>query len=313
MLRTTIKYKEVFNKLSLTDTNYKSYPTEEQWSNAEDVSDKLKLFYHITEQFSETQYPTSSQYFTKVCEIKLELEAWVKELNPLISDMTSAMLLKFKKYWDGVHILIGVASIFDPRYKMRLVKFFIPLIYGEEASTKIQEVRSNCYDLFQDYKSKLSAPHDSLASSSSEVTSFTQGDRLSSFDRFVASTGATVEKRSELDMYLEEDLLPRTPSFDNLSWWKTNGLKFPTLQKMARDLLAIPVSSVASESAFTTSGRLISPHRSRLHPTTLEALMCARTWLWNDLNGLTSTADQVSCPTLLDEEDEPNSSGLSQL
>ncbi|XP_009797298.2 zinc finger BED domain-containing protein RICESLEEPER 2-like isoform X1 [Nicotiana sylvestris] len=160
MLRTAIEYKEVFNKLSLTDTNYKSYPTEEQWSNAEDVSDKLKLFYHITKQFSGTQYPTSSQYFTKVCEIKLELEAWVKELNPLISDITSAMLLKFKKYWDDVHILMGVAAIFDPRYKMRLVEFFLPLIYGEEVSTKIQEVRSSCYDLFQDYMSKLSAPHD---------------------------------------------------------------------------------------------------------------------------------------------------------
>ncbi|XP_070045787.1 zinc finger BED domain-containing protein RICESLEEPER 3-like [Nicotiana tomentosiformis] len=226
--------------------------------------------------------------------------------------MASAMLLKFKKYWDGVHILMGVAAIFDPRYKMRLVEFFLPLIYGEESSTKIQEVRSNCYDLFQDYKSKLSGPHDSLASSSSEVTSFIEGDRLSSFDRFVASSGATVETRSELDMYLEEGLLPRTPSFNNLSWWKTNGLKFPTLQKMARDLLAIPVSTVASESAFSTSGRLISPHRSRLHPTTLEALMCARTWLWNDLNGLSSTIDKVSCPTLLDEEEEPDSSGLSQ-
>ncbi|XP_070013254.1 zinc finger BED domain-containing protein RICESLEEPER 3-like [Nicotiana sylvestris] len=168
--------------------------------------------------------------------------------------MASAML-KFKKYWDDVHILMGVAAIFDPWYKMRLVEFFLPLIYGEEASTKIQEVRSNCYDLFQDYKSKLSAPHDSLASSSSEVTSYTQCDWLLSFDRFVASTRATVEKRSELDMYLEDDLLPRTPSFDNLSWWKTNGLKFPTLQKMARDLLAIPVSSVASESTFSTSGR----------------------------------------------------------
>ncbi|XP_075095044.1 zinc finger BED domain-containing protein RICESLEEPER 2-like [Nicotiana tabacum] len=307
MLRTAIEYKEVFRKLSLTDTNYQSYPAEEQWSNAEDVSDKLILFYRITEQFSGTQYPTSSQYFTKVCEIKLELEAWVKEFNPLISDMASAMLLKFKKYWDDVHILMGVAAIFDPQYKMRLVEFFLPLIYGEEASTKIQEVRSNCYDLFQDYKSKLSGPHDSLASSSSEVTSFIEGDRLSSFDRFVASSGATVETRSELDMYLEEGLLPRTPSFDNLSWWKTNGLKFPTLQKMARDLLAIPVSTVASESAFSTSGRLISPHRSRLHPTTLEALMCARTWLWNDLNGLSSTIDKVSCPTLLDEEEEPDS------
>nr|XP_009790837.1 PREDICTED: uncharacterized protein LOC104238232 [Nicotiana sylvestris]XP_009790838.1 PREDICTED: uncharacterized protein LOC104238232 [Nicotiana sylvestris] len=28
---------------------------------------------------------------------------------------------------------------------------------------------------------------------------------------------------------------------------------------------------------------------------------------------LTSTVDQVSCPTLLDEEDEPDSSGLSQI
>jgi len=97
---------------------------------------------------------------------------------------------------------------------------------------------------------------------------------------------------------------------------------------MARDLLAIPVSTVASESAFSTSGRLISPHRSRLHPTTLEALMCARTWLWNEINGmqffhcylisysiltsiiifflgLTSTIDNVSCPTLIDEEEEP--------
>jgi len=137
-----------------------------------------------------------------------------------------------------------------------------------------------------------------------------------------------MEIKSELDLYLEESLLPRTPSFDNLSWWKTNGLKFPTLQKMARDLLAIPVSTVASESAFSTSGRLISPHRSRLHPTTLEALMCARTWLWNEINGmqffhcylisysilisiiifflgLTSTIDNVSCPTLIDEEEEP--------
>lgn len=49
---------------------------------------------------------------------------------------------------------------------------------------------------------------------------------------------------------------------------------------MARDMLAIPVSSVASESAFSTSDRLVTPHRSRLHPKTLEALMCAQSWLW---------------------------------
>ncbi|KAF1858918.1 hypothetical protein Lal_00000738 [Lupinus albus] len=65
---------------------------------------------------------------------------------------------------------------------------------------------------------------------------------------------------------------------------ETNGIMYPTLQAIAKDLLAIPISTVASESAFSTSGRILSPHRSRLNWTTLEALMCARSWLWSAEN-----------------------------
>nr|XP_016498727.1 PREDICTED: zinc finger BED domain-containing protein RICESLEEPER 2-like isoform X2 [Nicotiana tabacum]XP_016498728.1 PREDICTED: zinc finger BED domain-containing protein RICESLEEPER 2-like isoform X2 [Nicotiana tabacum]XP_016498729.1 PREDICTED: zinc finger BED domain-containing protein RICESLEEPER 2-like isoform X2 [Nicotiana tabacum] len=278
-----------------------------QWSASHEVCEKLQLFHRITEQFSGSQYPTSTQYFSKVCDINLELEAWVKSLNPLISSMASSMWLKFKKYWDDMHILMGVATIFDPRFKMKLVEFYLAQIYGEETLHKIQEVRNHCFDLFQEYTSRVVASHESFqASSSNEVAGVVEGDRLSSFDRFVASSSANVDPRSELESYLEEGVLPRTPSFDSLSWWKTNRLKFPTLQKIARDLLAIPISTVASESTFSTSGRLISPHRSRLHPTTLEALMCARTWLWNEINGSCSSIDRVSCPTMLDEEEDPD-------
>lgn len=53
---------------------------------------------------------------------------------------------------------------------------------------------------------------------------------------------------------------------------------------IVKDVLAIPITSVASESAFSTSGNILSPHRSRLHWTTLEALMCARSWLWSKEN-----------------------------
>ena len=56
---------------------------------------------------------------------------------------------------------------------------------------------------------------------------------------------------------------------------------------MARDILAIPVSTVASESAFSTSGRVITPHRTRLTHDTLEALMCAQNWLHYEINGNT--------------------------
>ena len=79
--------------------------------------------------------------------------------------------------------------------------------------------------------------------------------------------------------------MPRTLDFDILTWWKANGPKYPTLQRIARDILTIPVSTVASESAFSTSGRVLSPHRSKLHPKTVEALMCAQNLLWARIKG----------------------------
>ena len=105
-------------------------------------------------------------------------------------------------------------------------------------------------------------------------------DRLASFDEFVYSTTNLDTRRSEMDTYLEEFVLPRLSDFDILAWWKVNSNKYPILQTIARDILAIPISTVASESAFSTSGRFISPHRSRLHPKTLEAMMCTQDLLW---------------------------------
>ena len=57
------------------------------------------------------------------------------------------------------------------------------------------------------------------------------------------------------------------------------GPKYPTLQRIARDIIATPVSTIASESLFSTSGRLLSPHCSKLYQKSVEALMCAQNWL----------------------------------
>ena len=89
--------------------------------------------------------------------------------------------------------------------------------------------------------------------------------------------------KHELDYYLQEHVLPWIKDFDILSWWKAEGLKYLTLCMIARDFLAIPISTVASELIFSTSGRMVSAHRSRLHKDTIEALMCSQDWLWNEL------------------------------
>ncbi|RZC72948.1 hypothetical protein C5167_048428 [Papaver somniferum] len=47
---------------------------------------------------------------------------------------------------------------------------------------------------------------------------------------------------------------------------------------MARDLLTPPASTVASESCFSLSGRILSKKRSRLAPDILDALVCSKDW-----------------------------------
>ncbi|CAI0430052.1 unnamed protein product [Linum tenue] len=48
---------------------------------------------------------------------------------------------------------------------------------------------------------------------------------------------------------------------------------------MARDALAVPVSTVSSEAAFSTGGRVLNDFRSSLTPRIVEALICTQDWL----------------------------------
>ncbi|KAL0423270.1 UNVERIFIED_CONTAM: putative AC transposase [Sesamum radiatum] len=138
------------------------------------------------------------------------------------------------------HILMGVAVVLDPRYKMPFVEFFFCKIYHESSRFKIDEVRQNCYDLLFDYQSRCCTLNESSSSigslentmSSDVHSNVNVDDSLDEFEQFVVSktSGATnLSATSELDMYLVESLLPRARDFDILNWWKTNGVKFPTL------------------------------------------------------------------------------------
>ena len=93
----------------------------------------------------------------------------------------------------------------------------------------------------------------------------------------------TAQKKSavknELQIYLQDDLFPRQKDFDILQWWRMHSAKYPVLSHMARDLFAAPASTVASESAFSTSGRVLSDYRSRLTSKNVEALICLQDWL----------------------------------
>lgn len=89
-----------------------------------------------------------------------------------------------------------------------------------------------------------------------------------------------MEIRNEVDKYLLAPLEdPENSEFKVLEWWRDNAGKFPILAKIAKDIFVIPASTVASESTFSTGGRVVDPFRSSLTPKMVEALICTQNWL----------------------------------
>ena len=83
---------------------------------------------------------------------------------------------------------------------------------------------------------------------------------------------------NELDKYMAEPLLKQS-EFDILAWWKNKTDVYPILSRIARDVMAIQVSTVASESAFSTGGRVLDPYHSHLDPEMVQALICTKDWI----------------------------------
>jgi hypothetical protein len=68
--------------------------------------------------------------------------------------------------------------------------------------------------------------------------------------------------------------------FDILSFWKGNQFRYLEVVVVARDILSIYVSIVASESTFSVGECVIDQYRSSLKADIVEALVCTRSWLY---------------------------------
>jgi hypothetical protein len=99
------------------------------------------------------------------------------------------------------------------------------------------------------------------------------------FQSFLFSTEANPSK-SELLIYLDETNVSLSEKeFGLLSWWKVNSHRFPVVSRMTKKFLAVPVTSVYSESTFSTMGRTLDDYRSSLRPSMVEALVCSSSWI----------------------------------
>ncbi|KAK3204459.1 hypothetical protein Dsin_018505 [Dipteronia sinensis] len=63
-----------------------------------------------------------------------------------------------------------------------------------------------------------------------------------------------VRGRNEMERYLLELVERKHPNFNVLTWWNVNSAHYPILALIAKDVFAMPISTVALESAFNNGG-----------------------------------------------------------
>ncbi|PIA38498.1 hypothetical protein AQUCO_02700001v1, partial [Aquilegia coerulea] len=404
MLVAAMELKEVFSCLDTADPDYSLAPSMNEWKQVETLCTILKLLFDAASILTGPTCPTANLYFHEVWKLQLELTLAAMSEDGFISDLTKPLKEKFDQYWNDCKLVLAMAVVMDPRFKMKLVEFSFGKLYGEEASIFTNIIDESIHELFSEYvETQMEQPllltsgymeldnadnlisnetaldaanitandtgndtanepatdagnepvndtvtevtEDAVNGTANEAVNGTANEGVIGTSNEAANDGesgtanetvneevigtanetvneevigtsneAAIETademvidkielphvspkgglpllpggdrlldfdqtKSELDQYLEESLLPRTMEFDILGWWKLNNLKYPTLSKMARDILSISLSTVGPESVFNTAGNKLDPYRSSLRPETVEALICAKDWL----------------------------------
>nr|GMD78893.1 zinc finger BED domain-containing protein DAYSLEEPER-like [Ipomoea batatas] len=290
MLIAAYELKEVFSCLDTSDPDYKGGPSAEDWKQVETLYNYLKILFDTANLLSAPTIPTTNTFFHEAWKIQLELARAAVSEDPFVSGLTKSMQEKFDKYWKSCCLILSIAVIVDPRFKMKLVEFSFSKIYGDDAATYVRIVDEGIHELFQDYvalplpltPTYIEEANGGAVNTQDAQELSTNELGLTDFDAFIMETSSQ-QSRSELDQYLEESLLPRVHEFDVVGWWKLNRMKYPTLSKMARDILTVPVSTAPADSVFSTVHKEMDRYRCSLRPETVEALVCAKDWQQNEL------------------------------
>ena len=78
----------------------------------------------------------------------------MKDDDEYVKLIATKMYKKFEKYWSEYNVLLAIACILDPRYKMQFVEFCYHGLYGHN-STELKNVKDKLFSLFNEYSSNM--------------------------------------------------------------------------------------------------------------------------------------------------------------
>ncbi|XP_060673916.1 zinc finger BED domain-containing protein RICESLEEPER 2-like [Ziziphus jujuba] len=295
MLEAACKFKKSFDRMEEKDEQYVFYfkggtPQALDWEKARVSVRFLKTFYDVIFTFSASLKVNSNLFFSELSKIELE---WIVDKDTFVSNIATSMKMTLDKYLGPIgkiNKLLFVAHVLDPRFKLSFIKIAIDRLYPQEVCNEIlQGVKDALNRLFEFYVTLTIPPcaqssKDVQPTNVANIFTFTSSGHdegkciMGEFKRRKMASG--LHMKNELDRYLnmpDED--GDNEMFDVLEWWKVNSTKYKVLSLLAQGVFVILLSTVASESTFSTGGCILDPYKSSLTPKMVEALICSQNWI----------------------------------
>ncbi|KAJ4755038.1 Zinc finger BED domain-containing protein RICESLEEPER 4 [Rhynchospora pubera] len=261
-----LNYRQVFSQYyPHTANSYSSH-----WQKLELMLD-IHLFADcVINKLSSSKHPTSNLYLRYILDIA--------DMMSFQSEDGKCQLLGCHQYLD--HVFLGpgkcaediffVAVVLDPRYKLSFFEYAMQKLHENLWENLISGYMETLNALFSAYAKKItdhvSPSPDGTIHMNTHLRRTTISNRFTQYKK----------EKSELDRYLslEEDFDKEDENFDVLGWWKQKQSRFPSLSRMARDILAVPVCSCSAKGTIKSG---LDAHQ--VDPQLLEAVICSKDWI----------------------------------
>ncbi|GMY23708.1 zinc finger BED domain-containing protein RICESLEEPER 1-like [Fagus crenata] len=144
------------------------------------------------------------------------------------------MKMKYEKYWGNIekmNLLLFVAVVLDPRYKMKYIVYWFNKWYAKPKTESMVKKVGGAID-----SASGSCVTSDVASSSMSSASNIHDPWKSAIKEFQHHLAQedNGECKIEVDQYLlEASEPPYTLDFDNLGWWRVNSSKYKILSNVA--------------------------------------------------------------------------------
>lgn len=284
MLENALKLEQPINALCASQTMDLSMRniiiTSIEWQVLHGLRAFFKIFVKPAEQVQADSYPTLNVCIPHYLRLLNKLKA-MQNAPLTIATISAACEAAYNKLDTYYNLATNqgsshssIATICDPRFNLSIYEFYMPDSIDAIKRDRARAQFAACYNRYKDRENDIQVAAIE-ATIATEIEQPAILRELDSDDEMYQHRGPSIEE-VEWRRWFKENGVDRNTNI--LKYWQAKQYQYPVISRIARDYLAIPASSAASERIFSVGGDIVTKKRNRLLPSTLRYLLCLRDW-----------------------------------